>query len=99
MAAVVPTIVEIHNLPTTKTYGSSAPKRLAQAFVRFGAATASDTIALGSYLPNLQTIEHQIAYTLNTTPSATLNTWSGATITLKDNNTSTAGTLLLMVSY
>ena len=83
MAAITPTLVQVHNTPYSVASGS-AEKRIAKIYLEATSTATSNTIDLASYVTNVSgivAIEGNSLDAADASNDTALNTWSGTTIT------------------
>jgi hypothetical protein len=98
MAALTPTIIQIHNYPTGVSYGTSE-KRLVEIYLEATSTAVDNTIDLSTYVAGLQGIAC-IAESLDGAQNGgTANTWSGTTITFAGHAGSAAWNMKILGYY
>ena len=81
MTAVVPTIVQEHNMPSTIKYGT-AERRLTKIYVEVTTTATSDTLDIATYVPGVSAIVGINEWLDGAQNGGTANTWSTTTITM-----------------
>lgn len=98
--AVVPTLIQEHNLPSTVKYGTSE-KRLTKIYIEITVTNSSSTLNLATYVPGLTGILAIEGSSLDGADmsNSTVNSWSTTTITFAGDGGSHVWKISLIAYY
>lgn len=101
MAAVTPTLIQEHHVPSTIKYGTSE-KRLTKLYLEVTSTATSNTLDLATYVPGLTgvlAIEGNSLDGADASNDSTLNSWSTTTITFAGHAGSGVWKISLLAYY
>jgi len=100
MTAVIPTLVQEHNVPSTVKYGTSE-KRLTKIYLEVTATNSSSTVELATYVPGLTGVLAIEGSSLDGADmsNSTVNTWSTTTLTMAGDGGSHVWKISLLAYY